>query len=362
MASQQKKRKRHEITAFEKREICQYKLTNTKASLDSMSKHFGNTFGHEIRKSTIGDILKNKEKWLKIAEDEASLSRARNAKNQNDFNPEVYVRYRNNKKAWMSSDLFCDWLRAFDRQMKSRGQHVILLVDNAASHSCKDTALSHVKVHFLPPNTTAHIQPMDGGIISAFKAHYRRYLVWLFLKCVEDGEAQVVNLRQALRFVKQSWGEVTSATIRNCYKHVDILPNTDDDDEDDLVLSELRDLLKSHQNSADEGGSVLTAEEYVDADIMEETGRSLTDGDILQLVGEQTTPEPAEPSDDDDNDVLPQPAPSANDARQHIESLKRYFETTGDESNLELVLKMQMLFESNCSVKQPIITEYFIKH
>ncbi|XP_041349240.1 tigger transposable element-derived protein 6-like [Gigantopelta aegis] len=125
-----------------------------------------------------------------------------------DFNPEVYVRYKHNKRAWMTSELFCDWLRAFDRQTKSRGRHVILLVDNAASHGCTHVRLTNVKVHFLPPNTTKHIQPMDGRIIRTFKAYYQRYLVQLYLNCVEENEPQVVSIRQALRFVKQAWGEV----------------------------------------------------------------------------------------------------------------------------------------------------------
>ncbi|XP_046571685.1 jerky protein homolog, partial [Haliotis rubra] len=82
MASQPSKRKRNETTAFEKREIARYKEEHPKASLDFLSKHFGELFGHSVGKSTIGDILKSKEKWLTIPEDSAALSRARNAKHK----------------------------------------------------------------------------------------------------------------------------------------------------------------------------------------------------------------------------------------------------------------------------------------
>lgn len=85
--------------------------------------------------------------------------------------------YRNNNKAWMLTTLFQDWLCEFDHQIgqKYGGQHVLLLLDNCTSHKLGGLELSHVDVHFLPPNTTLKLQPMDAGIIMAFKKHYRYY-------------------------------------------------------------------------------------------------------------------------------------------------------------------------------------------
>ncbi len=37
--------------------------------------------------------------------------------------------------------------------------------------------LQNVDVHFLPPNTTSKIQPMDAGIIMTFKKNYRRHQI-----------------------------------------------------------------------------------------------------------------------------------------------------------------------------------------
>lgn len=87
------------------------------------------------------------------------------------------VTYRNNKKAWMLTTLFQEWLQEFDYQVgqKHRGQRVLLLLDNCSSHKIENLALSYVDVYFLPPNTTSKLQPMDAGIIMAFKKHYRRY-------------------------------------------------------------------------------------------------------------------------------------------------------------------------------------------
>jgi hypothetical protein len=73
-----------------------------------------------------------------------------------------------NKTAWQNRRTFSDWLRKFD--LKISGRKVLLLLDNASSHyvayQCR-----HVKIHFLPPNMTSNVQPLDAGEVS-----YKSYL------------------------------------------------------------------------------------------------------------------------------------------------------------------------------------------
>ncbi|KAI1003886.1 hypothetical protein K3495_g4332 [Podosphaera aphanis] len=76
--------------------------------------------------------------------------------------------YRSNKKAWMTRELFPEWLMRFHEKIKKEQRHVLLL-DNAPSHISNGLDLSNVKIQFLPPNTTSRMQPLDAGIISAFK-------------------------------------------------------------------------------------------------------------------------------------------------------------------------------------------------
>ena len=66
---------------------------------------------------------------------------------------------------------FQEWLENFDHQMAQKygSQRVLLLLDNCSSHKLEGLTLSHVDIHFLPPNTTSKLQPMDVGIIMAFK-------------------------------------------------------------------------------------------------------------------------------------------------------------------------------------------------
>jgi len=104
-------------------------------------------------------------------------AKSRCFKNINIYN--LLMIYRNNSKAWMLLTLFQEWLQEFDLQIsrKYRGQRVLLLLDNCPSHKVEGMVLQNVDVHFLPPNTTSKIQPMDAGIIMTFKKNYRRHQI-----------------------------------------------------------------------------------------------------------------------------------------------------------------------------------------
>ncbi|CAF4210512.1 unnamed protein product [Rotaria magnacalcarata] len=86
------------------------------------------------------------------------------------------VQWFSNRTAWMNSKIFTEWLQDLDVSMRKQRRHVLMFLDNAPVHP-QDIQLENIKLKFFPPNTTAVIQPMDQGIIRAFKAHYRRYLV-----------------------------------------------------------------------------------------------------------------------------------------------------------------------------------------
>ena len=54
--------------------------------------------------------------------------------------------------------------------MQLQNRHILLLADNAPVHIIDENVnLTNVTVHFLPPNTTAYLQPYDAGIINSFK-------------------------------------------------------------------------------------------------------------------------------------------------------------------------------------------------
>ncbi|XP_033117352.1 tigger transposable element-derived protein 6-like [Anneissia japonica] len=78
------------------------------------------------------------------------------------------VVWKANRKAWMTGALFDDYLNDLNRQMKFQRRHILLFLDNASSHV--DVNKSNMKLAFLPANTTSVLQPLDQGIIKAFKS------------------------------------------------------------------------------------------------------------------------------------------------------------------------------------------------
>ena len=132
------------------------------------------------------------------------------------FNPRLYCDYYANKKAWMVNGILQDFLTSFNKKMKRENRKVLLLMDNAPSHIIPPN-LTNVRCEFLPPTTTSHLQPMDAGIINAYKAHYRRYVVCYVVEAIDAGRKPQIEVSDAIRWTKLSWDEVTADTIKNCW-------------------------------------------------------------------------------------------------------------------------------------------------
>ena len=81
-------------------------------------------------------------------------------------------RYRSQKKSWMDSTLFEEWVRELDVKFQKENRKIALIIDNCPAHPTI-ADLSNAKLIFLPPNTTSVSQPMDQGVIKCLKSFYR---------------------------------------------------------------------------------------------------------------------------------------------------------------------------------------------
>ncbi|GBC34912.2 tigger transposable element-derived protein 6-like [Rhizophagus irregularis DAOM 181602=DAOM 197198] len=85
----------------------------------------------------------------------------------------------------------------------------------------ENTQLTNVTLHFLPPNTTSHLQPCDAGIINSFKQ-------------LNKG-ANSLNIHDTIVFCTNAWNAVTQEIIYNCWKHTGILPLVNQEEVDESV-------------------------------------------------------------------------------------------------------------------------------
>ena len=112
------------------------------------------------------------------------------------------VEYRANKKAWMTADLFTEWIRNVDKTMCRQKRQILMVVDNCPAHP-NINDLENVKLAFLPPNTTSKMQPCDAGIINSMKAYYRKKLISQIIDAYDEGKPFFIrSARCAFHFMQ----------------------------------------------------------------------------------------------------------------------------------------------------------------
>ena len=81
--------------------------------------------------------------------------------------------YFNQPKAWMNSDNLMEILSKLSRRLSHEDRSIILFLDNPPCHpEDLDDKFEKINIVFFPKNTTSCLQPLDLGIIQAFKLKY----------------------------------------------------------------------------------------------------------------------------------------------------------------------------------------------
>lgn len=101
-----------------------------------------------------------------------------------------------------------EYLVKLNNEMKAQNRNILLILDNAPSHVVSTAELPNLTLLFLPPNATCKIQPLDAGIIAAFKRHYRNYQLQNVIDREEIGlnkNIYKVDQLQAKKWVQMAW-------------------------------------------------------------------------------------------------------------------------------------------------------------
>jgi len=184
------------------------------------------------------------------------------------------VEYQAIKKAWMTGEIFKNWLLKIDKIFCKQNRKVMLFIDNCTAHNYIPT-MGNLEVLFFPPNMTSVVQPMDQGIIKNFKHHYRTLLV---LNLLQDGGK--IDILQANRMSKNAWEQVTSETIANCFRKAGFLSgnseNVGDEEIQQTITINVWDDVRQGVN--------INFDDYINMDDDLEVCGHLSDSDIIELT------------------------------------------------------------------------------
>ncbi|XP_060867637.1 tigger transposable element-derived protein 4-like [Metopolophium dirhodum] len=119
------------------------------------------------------------------------------------------------------------WLRYFNADMRSQNRNVLIFLDNAACHP--KIELSNTKILMLPPNTTS-ITPMDQGVIYTFKSYYRKFLLQLLLRKMDNCSsahqfAKSVSVLDAVNCIALACDNVKAECVQKCFRKAGFLSN-----------------------------------------------------------------------------------------------------------------------------------------
>lgn len=249
--------------------------------------------------------------------------------------------YCANKRAWMTSEIFENEIRKWDKELAVKGKNILLLVDNCPAHP----SLAHLKninLVFLPPNCTSILQPMDQGVIRSLKCFYRKFLLQKIITGMDKNEPCAVSLLDALDFLEKAWRSITSETIANCFSHSrlrnnPVCDNLNEDDEDDVPLCEL--IKRWQQNQSDENQFCLDDFASVDSCLI--TSEMRSDSDIVEDIKQRDNENDNEIEEEEDSCDEAEHVPTNEEALSAIKLLKTYYRQR--ETSPQIIDKVRQL-------------------
>ena len=279
--------------------------------------------------------------------------------------------YKSQKKSWMNSEIFEEWVRKIDRKFRADDRKIALIIDNCPAHPAIPN-LTNVQLVFLPPNTTSILQPMDQGVIRSLKAHYRGRVVRLLCRALEKKEPYPkISILQAMKILADSWEVVTKETIINCFRKSGITPTVQqaaiaDSDDPFKDLEESLNELRQVDSSMVPDNVTATSLVSLDDEVIT-TAPEISDNDIIEEIRDHQRQGDDEESDEDDPSIeeIIDPLvekPSRSAIESAIDALKdaAMFSDEGQQMKI-LISNFERLYEKERikSLKQRDITDFF---
>jgi hypothetical protein len=258
---------------------------------------------------------------------------------------------------------------------KNLPERAMLLLDNAPSHPndrVLKTSDGRIFVAYLLPNVTSLLQPMDQGVLEAFKRRYWKALLRAVLK--EDVDLRESckkwTINDAIFSCSDCWNDIPSVTLRKSWRklHPDVMGDDLNANEPELqtitpemLLEDIQDPYGFEAVDKDDMGQWL----LLDSD--QPVYEVKDDATIAAKLSSSAVLPVEKHSDDptDDEEKVPVKKLSLADALNYAETLLEFLEQQSD-SNFSDILTLRKLRTSiklkrSKKTKQRILTDFFKK-
>lgn len=259
------------------------------------------------------------------------------------------VDYKSNKKAWMTGDIFSDWLKEWDKQLAKEKRHILLTVDNCPAHPPVQTEF--IKLVFLPPNTTSVLQPMDQGIIKAIKVKFRKKLVLKIINQEEQGKDIKISVLDAILMISDAWNDISTTTIRNCFHHAGFKASVNDETE-----------IVNENNLDTECFSEENIQSFAEVDDALLTNEEPNEEEIVKSILNEKNNDESEQGDEESEEIVFK-VPSISEMYFYIDQVRTFVSVNSDINTPEVSMALNNISnfvkKSYSNYKQTTIKDYF---
>ena len=158
--------------------------------------------------------------------------------------------YRN-KNAWVTKRIHEDYMKIFNEMVleKYGNVKVLLVLDNFSGHKIDFSQFPNIDIHFLPPNLTGYMQPLDMAYFSNFKEKFHKWRK-LELHRLRGHEPDFSVFFSKMMEILNS---TTPVLIKTLWKMAKIIPEEGKDEEQELIAETTNNFEEFFFENAAEG-------------------------------------------------------------------------------------------------------------
>ncbi|ESO92429.1 hypothetical protein LOTGIDRAFT_216956 [Lottia gigantea] len=161
---------------------------------------------------------------------------------------DIPVQWSQQKNSCMTANIFANWLRDLDKHLEEQDRHIALFMEMIPGHLA-NVVLKNISIKYYLDNSGTFLQPLQQGIITNFKAHYRKRFLQAVLARQESNEdtraiLEDISDLDAVFWIKQSWNNVQKTTVASCFEAVGFVAETSEDELEDNNPTDLIELVE----------------------------------------------------------------------------------------------------------------------